>query len=323
MRYDLVVLGDSPAARREAVGAARRNQLVAVIRMSPLLEQVFDEPLDTWTLNPRMDWPAMQEQFRQLRSFLRQLFARHGIDEFQGRVFLESPQDLRITVRPGESINIQADSVILGAGRRIHIPHWLRAEVPGVVSLHDVSALPSIPDGVLIEGSSLPALRLAVLLARLKRTVIVLEHDACAYGEFDGERKELLEEAERLDVRIVSADEFHVEIHPVRETVVCRTLAGERVETGLYVYADNARGDVGRLGLEQLGILVDEHGGVWSNACGDTSQPHFRAVGESCSSMTTASGSRIDRKHLQRLLQNQRETIGTASAGSRDSRDSR
>lgn len=323
MRYDLVVLGDSPAARREAVGAARRNQLVAVIRMSPLLEQVFDEPLDRWTLSPRMGWPGVQEQFRQLKTSLRQLFARHGIDEFQGQVFLESPQDLRITVRGGESIRVQADSVILGAGRRIHIPHWLRAEVPGVVSLHDVSGLASIPESVLIEGSSLPALRLAVLLARLKRRVIVFEHDAYRCGEFDGERKELLDEAAQRGVRIVFADEFHVEIDPVRETVVCRTLTGEAVETGLYVYADNARGDAGRLGLEQLGILVDERGGVWSNACGDASQPHFRAVGESCSPVTTASGSRIDRKHLQRLLQNQRESIGTASAGSRDSRDSR
>ncbi len=283
MRYDLVVIGETPIARDEAVAAARRNRFVALIRTRPLCETLFDEPLSTWDFARGGNWPALREQFAARREQVSALYAREGIDEFAGDVRFETPRHLRLTSRDGIERSLEADDILIACGRRVAIPLWMRAELPGVVALDQLPALRELPQRILLHGDSLAAWRASVMLARLNRRVAIVSPGDSEPDPFDGELKDLRDEALRRGVAIHESNQEQVWPTPFGPRIALGAIGGPCEEFDLCVYAGDARGNLEGSGLVELGVCLDDHGAVWCNATGRTDLPTIRAAGAICS----------------------------------------
>lgn len=235
MRYDIIIIGETGLAHREAVRAARQNHLVAVVRTVPLLDCVFQYPLENWDWSSYPTWKCMKSQFDSAEAKFSSDYAREGIELFEGQPVRIEDESIVLKTRSGRTVDLHSNRIQYGEPARNEIPDWLRMEVPHVQTLSEVSRLTMLPESVFIEGNSLAALRFAVLCARLNRTVTI-----CSAGwnapQFGVELTEL--ESEATDRGILRLDQQ--ELHSVCETSSGEfdiwLLNGDVHRAGLYVF---------------------------------------------------------------------------------------
>lgn len=235
MRYDLIIIGETELAHREAVRAARENHLVAVVRTVPILDSVFHYPLETWNWSSHPTWKSLKSQFDSAESNFTTAYVSDGIELFDVQPVRIQDDRLTVKTRSGREIELHSDRIEIAEHAGSVVPDWLRIEVPHVITLAEVSRLKMLPESVFIEGNSLSALRFAVLCARLNRNVIV-----CSAGwnapEFGFELAELEDEAVARGILRLDQQELHSVCESASGEFDIWLLNGDVYRTGLYVF---------------------------------------------------------------------------------------
>jgi len=235
MRYDLIIIGETELAHRQAVRAARENQLVAVVRTNPLIDSVFLFPLETWNWEFHPTWKSLKAQFEAAEARFSSAYVSDGIELYHGKPLSIEDDRLTLSTRRGESIELSADRFQFTDRAENVIPDSLRKEVPHIIPLAKVPRLKMLPESVLIEGSSLPAMRFAILCARLHRNVIL-----CSAGwnapDFGVELAELEEEAVQRNILRLDQQDLHSVCERSPGEFDIWLFDGDVYRTGLYVY---------------------------------------------------------------------------------------
>gem|GEM_PF-1880030 len=236
MRYDLIITGETSHAQRVALKAAHENRLVAIVRTSPMLESLFQFSLESWNWNQPQSWMSLKKQFRLHEKKSSQLYAQEGIDLIEGHS-LEINQDfICLSTRCGEMLELQAEEVFDAGVSKIVLPSWLQSEVPHVTPLTQVPRLEMLPESIMVEGNTLPALRFAVMCARFHRNVVI-SSTGWNLPEFEFELAELEDEANQRGIlRLDQQKMLSVAESPTGEFDFC-LVTGDIYRTGLYVFA--------------------------------------------------------------------------------------
>jgi pyruvate/2-oxoglutarate dehydrogenase complex dihydrolipoamide dehydrogenase (E3) component len=236
MKYDLIISGDTHQAQHAALEAARNNRLVAVVRTSSFLESIFQFPLESWNWNDSPTWKSLKQQFRLREKQTDDLYARAGIDLIEGRSLEIHQQLMTLSTRSGELIELEADQFLETNESQILLPNWLQSEVPHVTPLTMVPRLEMLPESIMVEGNSLPALRFAVMCARLHRHVVI-SSTGWNLPEFEFELEELEDEANQRGIlRLEQQQMLSVSENPSGEFDFW-LVTGDIYRTGLYVFA--------------------------------------------------------------------------------------
>jgi dihydrolipoamide dehydrogenase len=314
--YDLVVIGAGPGGYVAAIRAAQLGQKVAVVEKRATLggvclnegcipskalldsSELFALARDKFANHgiaievPRLDLAQMMARkddvVKKLTDGVAFLFKKNKVALFTGAARLAGKEgdNHRLEVRgtgPEENLTLAARKVLLATGSEaVELP-FLPFDGETVVSAREALAFPKVPEHLLVVGAGYIGLELGSVWRRLGTRVTVVEMLPRMLPTSDGQVADALMRALKkqgikfmMETRVTGAS--------VADGQVLVRVAG--VEESEEIACDKVLVAVGRkpltagLGLEDLGVRLDEHGRVAVDENFETSVPGIYAIGD-------------------------------------------
>lgn len=227
---------------------------------------------------PTLDWDRLRDnktaEIERLNGIYQRMLDNAGVDIYRGRARLAAPGQLTVNHE-----SITADRILLAVGGWPWVP-----DMPGkhlVVDSNDMFYLPELPKRAVVVGGGYIACEFASILNGLGvQTTQLYRRDLFLRG-FDTELREHL--AEEMQLRGVDL-QFNTDVDGIEETESgSRKLSlnnGRVIETDLVMYATGRRPMLEDLGLEKVGIELDERGYISVDDHYQTSERGIFALGD-------------------------------------------
>jgi NAD(P) transhydrogenase len=307
--YDLVVIGAGPAGEKGAAQAAYFGKRVAIVEATP---HVGGAGVNTGTIPSKtlretalyfsglrqrglygIDYRINRdlevqdfmyrehEVVRSLREVVRQNIERHQIDLVHGRASFDDAHTVRVAPLDGGVERLLRGEVILIAtgslpSRDPAVPFG----DPRIYDSDEILAMRRIPRTMAVVGAGVIGCEYTTMFAALGIEVTLIDGRDRLLSFLDAEMSERLRLgmfALRVDVRLGE----HVEgCVPEADAVRVQLRGGDPLRVESVLIAAGRLGNTRGLGLERLGLAVDEHGHVEVNGTYQTSLPHIYAAGD-------------------------------------------
>lgn len=305
--FDLAVIGAGPGGCAAAIRAAQLGKRVACvdreaslggtclrigcIPSKALLESSLHFALARHSLGKHgvivgsvaLDLDAMMKRKNQVVSRLSQgvelLFRKNKIASFTGAARLISPRSIAVN-GPEMHCQLAAESILIATGSR-------PAALPGapfdgerVLSSTEALALSSVPEHLAIIGAGYIGLELGSVWRRLGARVTVIESCDQILPGMDGD---LSNEAQKLLARQGLRFQLGAQ---VRKVAFQNGKISVHLNAAQSMIADKVLAAVGRapntanLGLEELGVALDEQGAIPVDERFATTVPGIFALGD-------------------------------------------
>ncbi len=297
--YDLVVIGGGPGGVSAAVRAAQLGLNVAVVEerglggectlygcipVKALLFYASASMLVSRLSHVELDTGGAFREARRLASELSKgistLLERYGVHVYHGRGVIEEPGAVRVEGNEG-TVRLSYRSLLLAPGSVPYTPPGL--EPDGVVVHDNRSVLENPPqrgERLLIIGGGPVGVEYAAVFARLGVEVTLVEALPRLLPGFDRELSPYTTRLlRRLDVDVATG--CPVEQLEKKEGRVAARLCGGRLEVFDYALVAVGRRPATRgIGLEKLGVKLDDKGYIKTDDTMRTTAPHVYAVGD-------------------------------------------
>ncbi|RDI96452.1 dihydrolipoyl dehydrogenase [Meiothermus sp. QL-1] len=207
------------------------------------------------------------------------LFKKNGVVRYHGHGRLLDPHRVRVE-GPEGVVELEAERILIATGSKVAPLKGVELDYDIVGTSDQAIAYPQVPEHLVVIGGGVIGLELGSVWHRLGARVTVLEYLPTILGGMDGEiarTAEKIFKKQGLDIRT-----------GVRVT---RAYAQDgrgivEYEGGEPLVADRVLLATGRipntegLGLENVGITLDERGRIPVNAHYQTAVPHIYAIGD-------------------------------------------
>ncbi len=305
--YDLIVIGAGPGGYVAAIRAAQLGHKVAVIEREvqlggtclrvgcipskALLESSHHYAHAKKSLrkhgilmdNLQLDLPAMQKRKNQVVSMLTKgvesLFRKNQVTAVPGQATLTAPDRVRVQSESGDQ-ELTAPAILIATGSQPTAIPQLPTDGERIVTSTEALAWETVPEHLVVIGGGYIGLELGSVWSRLGAAVTVVE--ACD-RILPGMDHELAAEAQRLLTRQGLKFQLDAGVQSVtRQGDQCTvTLAnGHALEADRVLVAVGRRPNTANLGLEALGVALDERGAIPVNEQFATSIPGLYAIGD-------------------------------------------
>ncbi|HWW49976.1 MAG TPA: glutathione-disulfide reductase [Xanthobacteraceae bacterium] len=184
------------------------------------------------------------------------------------------------TVRLASGEAVRAKNVLIATGGTPTFGN----PIPGiehVISSNEVFHLPTQPKRILIQGGGYIALEFAGIFAGLGTEVtVVYRGDNILRGFDEDVRAHLRLEMEKVGIEILTGCTVAA-VEKQGDEYITKLSNGETIATDQVMFAIGRAPNVKGLGLDQIGVAMDEkRGGIAVNEFSQTTVPHIYAVGD-------------------------------------------
>ena len=307
--YDLVCIGSGPAGQRAAVQAAKLRKRVLVVERRPRIggECLGVGTIPSKTLREAVLWfkdhergaqyglspPSRRASMDQLRSRVAEVLERetrvienqlhrNGVEVMHGVATFRDAHTLEVK-SPPESRVISTSFFFVAVGTRPAEPPGIATDGRTIVDSDQILALTELPRSVAVVGGGVIGVEYASILATLGLPVTVIEKRERPLEFLDREIvDELMHQMRKRGVTFLLGES--VKSATVIEGPPRR--AALELESGKRVTADVAFFSLGRigatlgLGLETVGIAVDERHRIKVDECFRTVAENVFAAGD-------------------------------------------
>ncbi|MCM5551603.1 glutathione-disulfide reductase [Pleomorphomonas sp. NRK KF1] len=233
-----------------------------------------------WSVGERsFDWEALRASKEREITRLEGIYAgnlqRSGVEVIRDRAVITGPNEIRLVA---EERTITAERILIATGNRPVLP-----DIPGIehaVTSTDMFDLPTLPAKAVVVGGGYIALEFASILVGLGVATTVLYRGEQVLRGFDREVRDKLADALRargIDLRT------GIQVRRIDKTAVGLAVSltdGSDLDTDLVLAATGRHPNTTGLGLEALGVALDQDGAVVVNALSETTVPSIYAVGD-------------------------------------------
>ena len=310
--FDIVVIGSGPGGYVSAIRCAQLGFKTALIEKSKHLggtclnvgcipskallhstemlhfakDQAASHGFDIPTVN--IDIAKLMERkskvVDQLRGGVQQLTSKRGIENIHGAAKLLGDGKIEISSEAGAQV-IEAKNIIIATGSSIIELPFLKFDGETIVSSDDAIAFDEIPEKLVVVGGGAIGLELGSVWSRLGSEVTVVEFLPKIAPTFDDDVSKMVE---RIFKKQGLKFETNTKCTGVRmpdgegKAILTAEKKGKEVE----YEADKILVAVGRkphtegLGLENVGISLDEKGRIPVDSHFKTSAPGIYAIGD-------------------------------------------
>jgi NADPH-glutathione reductase (EC 1.8.1.7) len=234
-----------------------------------------------WRLGERsFDWPtliaAKDREIARLEGLYTAGLERAGVTVHHDRATLEGPHGVRLE-RAQQSVT--AERILIATGGA----PILDATLPGiehVITSDDIFDLPRLPERIVVIGGGYIGLEFASLLRGLGAQVTVIYRGEEILRGFDDDLRHHLHEAlvaRGVDVRVRSR---LTSVARGSDGLECLLHDGTSIPADQVLCAIGRRANVRGLGLEAVGVELDDQGRPRVDRWSQTSQPSIYAVGD-------------------------------------------
>lgn len=231
-----------------------------------------------WTVGtPTFDWArlmaAKDREIERLNGIYRDLLERPGATILRGRARLADRHVVEV-----DGVPHSADRILIATGGRPEVP-----DVPGIehaVTSDEVFHLQSLPERVVIVGGGYIGVEFSGVFHGLGADVTLLHHGSLLLHGFDHDLAATLGDEMRkrgvdlhLNTTLGRIDRDH-------DRLLVTARDGSTFEGDLVLCATGRVPNTAGLGLEAVGVELDERGAVVVDAASESSVPGIYAVGD-------------------------------------------
>ena len=308
--YDLVVIGSGPAGEKGAALAGFIGKRVCMIERQSCLGGacVNTGTLPSKTLRETslylsgfaqrglygVDYSMKREgisvpQFMVrkqwvVRTEIEQIernLERHGIELVQGSGRFTAAHTVEVALASGGSRRITFEFALIATGSSPRRPPGIPFDIPDVEDSDTILELDRIPDTMTVVGGGVIGCEYASIFACLGVKVTLLEGRKTLLEFLDEEITEILTRRLRaLGIDIVFEDGVERIVDEPGPGVMVETKSGRRVRSGKVLIAAGRVGNTQGLGLETIGVRVDERNKILVDKRYATSVPNIYAAGD-------------------------------------------
>ncbi len=312
MSYDVIVIGSGPGGYIAAVRASQLGQKVAIIEKYPTLggtclnvgcipsKALLDSSHHYYDAvkhfeehgilidPPKIDFPKMIERKAKVvettTGGIKFLMDKNNIDVFEGLGSFVDATHVKVTKNDGSEETIEGKNIIIATGSKPSNLPFITIDKERVITSTEALKLPEIPKHMIVIGGGVIGLELGSVYKRLGADVSVVEYmDKIVPGMDADVSKELQKVLKKQGVKFFTSHAVNsVERKGDEITVKAKNKKGVDVEfkgdyclvcVGRRAYTDG-------LGLENVGIKVNERGQVEINEHLQTNVPNIYAIGD-------------------------------------------
>ena len=299
MNYELLVIGNGREAIDGALAAARRAELVALVRTVGIdhggitidaLRRAasshsgagpfrMSELLGAATRMAGEQWLADRAKLGSL-----------NVDVFCGGVRFAGERTVEVIDRAtevGDRIDssssrqtLTARRIVLACGTRSARPSHVRFDSRRILDVESLLMLDELPRSMIVVGAGETGLDYAMLVGSLGVDVTVIDEKANVFDVYGGlMNDQRLCEMQSLDIAFRLGDEMIGVETRGDDSVAVRLASGKVFIAQTALVCVGRVGETESLNLEAAGVGVDERGRVWCDAKGGTWASHITAVG--------------------------------------------
>jgi NAD(P) transhydrogenase len=302
--YDLAVIGSGPAGQKAAIQAAKLGKNVAIVDRSTCVGGVCihhgaipSKALREAILYFTGFYHRQTYGVRQHRELtMHDLMERCGrVVENETQVILDQLDRNRVEFIEGEasfvnehtleicgfSRSITADYIIIATGTVPSRPASVPFEDGTIIDSNGLTTLKELPRSIIVVGTGVIGTEYASMLALLNVQVTLVDQRSTLLDFVDQEISEALAYHMRDIGVILHLGEEVVAIGKTQVGKVCATFrSGKRVLADALLYAVGRQGATEKLGLEKIGVQIDQRCRILVNEHFQTAVPHIYAVGD-------------------------------------------
>jgi dihydrolipoamide dehydrogenase len=311
-KYDVAVIGSGPGGYVAAIRCAQLGMKTAIIERYPTLggtclnvgcipskalldssehyhkaaEQFGEHGIQLKDL--AVDMPQM---IKRKRSVVEQtvqgidfLMKKNKIDVIHGHGSFKSKHEIEVTPDKGDKQIVEADKVIIATGSKPSTLPFIKIDKKRVITSTEALELQKVPNKMIIIGGGVIGLELGSVYARLGCEVTVVEYMDSIIPTMDRSMgKELARSMKKLGVKFLLSHKVK-EVSATSRSVTVK--ADDKKGNEVELKADYCLVSVGRrpytdkLGLDNVGIAVDERGRIEVDEHLRTSADNIYAIGD-------------------------------------------
>lgn len=312
MSYDVIVIGSGPGGYISAVRASQLGQKVAIIEKYATLggtclnvgcipskalldssHHYYDavkhfEEHGILIEPPKIDFPKMIERkskvVEQTTGGVKFLMDKNKIDVYEGLGSFVDATHVKVTKNDGSEETIEGKNIVIATGSKPSNLPFITLDKERIITSTEALKLPEIPKHMLVIGGGVIGLELGSVYKRLGADVSVIEYmDKIVPGMDADVSKELQKVLKKQGVKFFTSHAVNaVERNGDEITVKAKNKKGQEVEfKGDYCLVSvGRRAYTDGLGLDNVGIKVNERGQVEINDHLQTNVPNIYAIGD-------------------------------------------
>ena len=290
MNFDVIVVGTSSEALEAAVAAGRLGSRVALVEPwmsdwfapggAPQWLQRMRDSIASCTRTVFPDSPRRRtsdglptpavlaeeavEREACAHRVVQQRLDRLKVQSFSGKLRFLEGEELSLQ-SAGREVRLRSPVKILATGSRTDMPAWAPADGTRVFSVDEVSTLREIPRSLMIVGGGATGLEASFLFSLLGTRVTLIDrrHRLPIGPGVSGSA--IVRQLQRLGVRVLLDSEVTMSTKNPDGTVTVELLSGDRLSSERLMVTTERRGRTADLGLEELGVRLDERSRLWCN----------------------------------------------------------
>lgn len=306
--YDLIVIGSGPAGVQAAVQAAKLKKTVCIIEKSPtqvggawiqtgtIPSKTLRESLDAihaikhhagqgWVerviadLSTTKLYRRAQKVSFEEEALVRRYTEKNRIEICGGFAEFVDEHSIKVTPAEGEPYKIKAEKFVIATGSRPRRPGNVPFDGWRVVDSDEIIRLETAPKHMVIYGAGVIGCEYASIFGALGVDTILVDSRDRLLAMSDAEVVKSIEKSMMdMGVKIKFKQEL-LSITPKGPHVVVE-LTDETIETDVLFFAAGRISNSQNMGLEHIGIKVNERGMIAVNDTFQTSIPHIYAAGD-------------------------------------------
>jgi glutathione reductase (NADPH) len=226
---------------------------------------------------PDFEWATLQEaktrELERLRGVYLRLLKDSGVMLVEGFGRLVDAHTVEV-----DGKRFTAKDILIAVGSRPFLP-----DIPGIehaITSDEALSLPTLPDRLAIVGGGYIGVELAGIFQALGSKVTLLIRGAAVLRGFDMDVRVFLTDELRKKGIEVRPDTFVRDLERRGDVVSVMTRGGDTLEFDVVLYATGRVPRTQGLGLEQVGVKLDENGAIEVDEWSRTSVENLYAVGD-------------------------------------------
>jgi len=307
-RYDLVVIGSGPAGEKGAARAAYFGKKVALIERAAHLGGAG---VNTGTI-PSKTLRETALYFSGLRqrglygidyslkgdvtvgrlmhreravvetewALIQRNLDRHGVEVVHGDASFTAAGAVHVVAPDGTARELQTEVALIATGSAPHHPPGVPFDEDLVYDSDTILRMKRIPKSMVVVGGGIIGCEYAALFTVLGIEVTQVVSSGQLLAFVDSEiRQRLQAHLEGLGLRFIF-NERVAAVTREEQRVRLRLQGGETIGADIVLFAAGRKGNTEGLGLEQIGVKVDDHGLIVVDECYRTTAPNVYAAGD-------------------------------------------
>jgi len=306
-QYDLVVIGSGPAGEGAAIRAVKQGLRVAVVDERAMvggncthlgtipskalrhsirrMMQYNTMPMFRAVGQPR--WFSFPEVMKAADDvILKQVqgrtkgYARNRVQTYTGRAKFTGAHKIAITAADGKVISVTAKNFLLATGSSPYRPDDIDFNHPAIFDSDTILSLDSTPRNIIIYGAGVIGCEYASIFSGLDTRVDLVNTREWLMSFLDDEISDALSYHLRDLNVMVRHNEEYASVSTGEHGVTLELKSGKRIHAEALLWCNGRSGNTRNLGLENIGLEMDQRGQIQVNKDYQTAVPHIYAAGD-------------------------------------------